>query len=205
MRHTPLTTLLSAVSNNRGITMKKITLIITLFITLLLSSISDANTELSSSLSVYEIESQKGTVSTWYSCGDTLRFMFLYQPVMTKSQSYQTAEGMFILFRVLIANDSAYTYSGFKNDSFHLLKETNGFVSEFPLSGGHSRITSKAWEIDMLQDKLLGSSQKDTFLVFDVEGKYNDTWILDFSPIEKGKEDKICTLKVSLPPVSYQK
>ena len=169
---------------------------------LIVSATAIADGNISSSNLSEEIEVQKAIAGKWYSCGDDFRFMFLYQPVMTKSQSYQTAEGMFILFRVWISNDSGKPLAGLKNDSFKLSRENKGNSTDFSLSGGHSRITSQAWQIDLLQDAFPALSKKDTFLVFDVDGNWNDPWVLTFSPIEKGTEEKLCTIKLMLPEIS---
>ncbi len=183
--------------------MKKIFAIIIFVLFFLIISVSaNADGKISSSDSIKEIEIQEGFTGKWYSCGEDFRFMFLYQPVMTKSQSNQTAEGMFILFRALISNDSGKPLAGLKNDSFKLSRETKGNSTDFPLSGGHSRMTSQSWQIDLLQDAFPGLSQKDTFLVFDVDGNWNDPWVLTFSPVEKGTEEKLCTIKLTLPEIS---
>lgn len=186
--------------------MKKIFIILFLvyscFHTISFSSF--ANDKISSSSINDEVEIQSGIIGKWYKCGNEFSIKILYQPIMTKSQSYQTAVGMFILFRVLISNDSEYTYKGLKNESFTLSKDMKGMYKSFPLSGGHSRNTSKAWELATLQDELGRLTQKDTFLVFDVEGRSDDNWILTFAPIERKQEDSICKIKITLPDISYK-
>lgn len=174
-------------------------LLLTLFLIFTAFTLVYAESAATSSLEI-----QNGVIGEMYPCGSDMVLELLYQPIMTKSQSYMKAEGMFILFRVRIVNGSAKTIKGLKNNSFTLSKIIDGKEIDFPLAGGYSRDTSKAWEINVLSDELIPHWLMDTFLVFDVEGNYDDPWVLTFSPIERGTDKPRCTIRLKLPEISLK-
>ncbi len=151
-----------------------------------------------------EVAIQTGVLGKWYPCGDAFNLMIYYQPIMAKSQSYQIADGMFILFRVKIANMSNKTIPGLSDESFKLSRLYNNVEFSYPLSVFNSIATSVLWEIGQLHDDIKPATEVDTYLVFDVEGKFDDTWYLTFSPMRLGSNDAICKIKMTLPKISYQ-
>lgn len=167
------------------------------------------NTETNSSTNVSldfpdeEIEVQSGVIGKWYECGDKYKFMIYYQPIWTKSQSYLTAQGMFLLFRVKISNLSNEIIHGLDDKSFMLSRNYYGKDIQYPLDAIGSAYTSAQWEISMLSDDIKPASELDTYLVFDVDGKYNDNWVLSFSPIIEKTNNKECEIKLTLPKISY--
>ena len=151
-----------------------------------------------------EVEIQTGVLGRWYQCGDAYKFMIYYQPIMAKSQSYQTADGMFILFRVKIANISNEKIPGLSGGSFKLSRFYNDEEISYPLSVVNSTMTSRQWEIYQLDDNINPGMELDTYLVFDVDGKFDDTWYLTFSPMRVGTNYAECKIKMTLPKISYQ-
>lgn len=147
------------------------------------------------------IETQRGVVNQWYPCGDDLSFRIVYQPIMTKAQSGQMAEGMFIYFRTQIQNRTNRTISGLKYESFTLSK--NG-TEVYPLSGFFSTITSVLWDLGILRDEIPANGTLDTFLVFDVQGLSNDPWVLTFLPTERYSNEQFTPIQISLPKVQQQ-
>ena len=138
----------------------------------------------------------------WYPCGDDLSFMIVYQPIMTKAQSGQTAEGMFILFRAQIQNKMNRALTGLKYESFTLTNERTGEV--YPLSGFFSTITSTLWSLGLFRDQIQAGNTLDTYLVFDVQGSAKDPWTLNFAPIERYSDEMFTPIRVSLPAVTQQ-
>ena len=151
-----------------------------------------------------EVEIQTGVLGRWYPCGDAYKFMIYYQPIMAKSQSYQTADGMFILFRVKIANISDEKIPGLSGGSFKLSRLYNDEEISYPLSVINSTMTSRQWEIYQLDDNINPGMELDTYLVFDVDGQFDDTWYLTFSPMRVGTNYAECKIKMTLPKISYQ-
>ena len=150
------------------------------------------------------VEVPKGVVGRWYPCGNDLSFMIVYQPIMSRSQSGQTADGMFLSFRVWIQNKSGRTIDGLRYESFTLSKELNGMEITFPLSGLMSTVTSDMWEMKNLRTQILPGAQLDTWLVFDVDGTYNETWTLNFVPIERFSDVQFTPIRITLPAISQQ-
>ena len=150
-----------------------------------------------------DIEVQTGVLGKWYQCGDDYKFMIYYQPVWTKSQSYQTAKGMFLLFRAKIANLSNDTINGLEDESFSLSRIYNDKEIHYPLDDASSYYTSSRWEINTLTNSINPSMEMDTYLVFDVDGKHTDTWYLTFAPKILGTNIKQCEIKMTLPKISY--
>ncbi len=151
-----------------------------------------------------EVSIQTGVLGRWYPCGDAFNLMIYYQPIMAKSQSYQIADGMFILFRVKIANMSNKTIPGLSADSFNLSRLYNNVEFSYTPSVFNSIATSVLWEIGQLHDDIRPGMELDTYLVFDVEGKFDDPWYLTFSPMSLGSNDAMCKIKMTLPKISYQ-
>ncbi len=149
------------------------------------------------------LDYQKSSIGTWYDCEDAFQLKIFYQPIMTKSQSYQIAQGMFILVRVQIMNTTGKTIDGLRERSFTLYREFNGKFYGFPLSTENNIITSKIWDLNNIYKKMPNMGMMDTYLVFDVEGKYNDNWVLSFKPVEDGTGTQLCTLNLKLPKISY--
>lgn len=161
--------------------------------------------EITPVVDVFEgVEPQKGVVGRWYPCGNEMSFMIVYQPIMSRSQSGQTADGMFLYFRVWIQNNSGRTINGLRYESFTLSKELNGTKITFPLSGLMSTVTSDMWEMKNLRTQILPGAQLDTWLVFDVDGAYNETWTLNFVPIERFSEFQFTPIRIVLPAISQQ-
>ena len=147
------------------------------------------------------IETQRGSTWKWYPCGDDLEFLIANQPVMTKSQSGMTAEGMFLLFRAQIRNKTGRTVTGLKYGSFMLSR--NGSESEvYPLSGFHSTITSILWDLGLLRNEIQAGQTLDTYLVFDVPGDYSaykDSWVMTFLPTERFSNRQFTPIRITLP------
>lgn len=147
------------------------------------------------------VETQRGITYNWY--GDEVKLMIVYQPIMTRSQSGQTAEGYFVLFRVSIQNNSGKTIS-LKNESFTLSKEVNGYEIKFPLSVFFSYVTSRLWDLGILRDEILPGRQLDTYLVFDVDGAATDPWVFNFVPTERLTNTTYTPVKITLPKINMQ-
>lgn len=150
------------------------------------------------------IETQKGVVYRQYPCGDDFNFMIVYQPIMTRSQSGQTAEGMFIFFRVQIQNLTGRTIDGLKFESFTLSKGDGENAEVYPLSTFFSTVTSYLWSLGQFRDKISANGMLDTYLVFDVQGVYNDPWVLTFLPTERYSNEQFTPIRITLPPVNQQ-
>ena len=151
------------------------------------------------------IETQRGIVGRWYSCGEDLSFSFVYQPVMTKSQSGQMAEGMFILFRAQLRNPTNRPITGLKYESFRLVREDKDGEKEiYPLSDFFSTITSILWDLNLLRDEIPANGTLDTYLVFDVEGKNTDPWVLEILPTELNSNEQFPPIRIALPSVTLQ-
>ena len=150
------------------------------------------------------VETQKGVVYRQYPCGDDLSFMIVYQPIMTRSQSGQTAEGMFIFFRVQIQNLTDRTLSGLKYESFTLSKGDGENAEVYPLSPFFSQVTSYLWSLGHFRDSIPPRGTLDTYLVFDVQGVYNDPWVLTFLPTERFSNEQFTPIRLTLPPVNQQ-
>lgn len=150
------------------------------------------------------IETQKGVVYRQYPCGDDFNFMIVYQPIMTRSQSGQTAEGMFIFFRVQIQNMTGRALEGLKYESFTLSKGDGENAEVYPLSAFFSTVTSTLWSLGLLRDRIQANGTLDTYLVFDVQGLYNDPWVLTFLPTERLSNEQFTPIRITLPPVNQQ-
>ena len=150
------------------------------------------------------IETQKGVVYRQYPCGDDFNFMIVYQPIMTRSQSGQTAEGMFIFFRVQIQNLTGRTIEGLKYESFTLSKGDGKDAEVYPLSAFFSTVTSRLWSLGLFRDRISAGGMLDTYLVFDVKGVYNDPWVLTFLPMERYSNEQFTPIRITLPPVNQQ-
>lgn len=148
------------------------------------------------------LEVQNGAVSRWYPCGQDLSFMIVYQPIMTKSQSGQTAEGEFILFRAFIKNESDRPITGLKFESFTLSKE--GTTETYPLSSFFTTVTSRLWDLGLFRNEIPAKGKLDTYLVFDVQGAYNDPWVLNFVPMERDTDRQFSPIRLKLPKVAKQ-
>ena len=150
------------------------------------------------------IETQKGVVYRQYPCGDDFNFSIVYQPIMTRSQSGQTAEGMFIFFRVQIQNLTGRTINGLKYESFTLSKGEGENAEVYPLSAFFSTVTSYLWSLGLFRDPISANGMLDTYLVFDVQGVYNDPWVLTFLPTERYSNEQFTPIRITLPPVNQQ-
>ena len=150
------------------------------------------------------IETQKGVVYRQYRCGDDFNFSIVYQPIMTRSQSGQTAEGMFIFFRVQIQNLTGRTINGLKYESFTLSKGDGENAEVYPLSAFFSTVTSYLWSLGLFRDPISANGMLDTYLVFDVQGVYNDPWVLTFLPTERYSNEQFTPIRITLPPVNQQ-
>ncbi len=150
------------------------------------------------------IETQKGVVYRQYPCGDDFNFMIVYQPIMTRSQSGQTAEGMFIFFRVQIQNLTGRAIEGLKYESFTLSKGDGENAEVYPLSEFFSTVTSTLWSLGLFRDRIQVNGMLDTYLVFDVQGLYNDPWVLTFLPTERYSNEQFTPIRITLPPVNQQ-
>ncbi len=133
-------------------------------------------------------------------CGDSFQFMFYYQPIMTKSQSYQTAVGKFLMFRVHITNMTTSAIDGLSDSSFKLHGNFNGVEQTFKLDTGSSFSTSYRWDIGQISDTYQPGIPVDTYLVFDVTGKA-DSWYLEFAP--KSGNKTYCNVNISVPKINY--
>lgn len=139
-------------------------------------------------------------VGTKVNCGDSFQFVFYYQPIMTKSQSYQTAVGKFLMFRVHITNMSTSAIDGLSDRSFKLHGNFNGVEQTFNLDTGSSFSTSYRWDIGQISDTYEPGIPVDTYLVFDVTGKA-DSWYLEFAP--KSGDKTYCSVNISVPKINY--
>lgn len=139
-------------------------------------------------------------VGTKVNCGDSFQFVFYYQPIMTKSQSYQTAVGKFLMFRVHITNMTTSAIDGLSDSSFKLHGNFNGVEQTFKLDTGSSFSTSYRWDIGQISDTYQPGIPVDTYLVFDVTGKA-DSWYLEFAP--KSGNKTYCNVNISVPKINY--
>jgi len=139
-------------------------------------------------------------VGTKVNCGDSFQFVFYYQPIMTKSQSYQTAVGKFLMFRVHITNMSTSAIDGLSDRSFKLHGNFNGVEQTFNLDTGSSFSTSYRWDIGQISDTYEPGIPVDTYLVFDVTGKA-DSWYLEFAP--KSGNKTYCSVNINVPKINY--
>lgn len=146
-----------------------------------------------------ESEIIPASVGTTVNCGDSFQFKYFYQPILTKSQSYQTAVGKFLMFRVHITNVTPTVISGLDDDSFKLHGDFNGVSQAFKLDGGASYSTSYRWDIAGIGDDYEPGIPLDTYLVFDVTGNAT-SWYLEFVP--KSGTKKYCSVNIGVPKIN---
>jgi hypothetical protein len=149
-----------------------------------------------------EIEIIQTRLGQKVNCGDKFEFVYYYQPIMTKSQSYQTAVGKFLLARVFITNMTHEVIDGLSPLSFKITGIFNGLKESFDLDAGSSWSTSYRWEIGQITDNFIPGVKVDTFLVFDVPAKA-DEWYLTFEPREISSLKPFCSVNMSIPKINY--
>ena len=140
-------------------------------------------------------------IGYYYDCEGEFEIGYVYRPIMTKASSNMLAKGEFIMVRVRIKNESGYTMNGFSRDSFYLAQNTGKKEIVFPLDWNSSMKTSKIWDMRRLDRQLGTFEELDTWLVFDVNGNWNDPWYLIFKPMDDYNREPLCTLRLSLPKI----
>lgn len=150
------------------------------------------------------VPTQQGVVWRTYPCGQDLNFTIVYQPIMTTRQSNLKASGKFILFRVQIQNLKDREIRGLEFESFTLSKTVNGAETVYPLSAFFSNVTSMLWDLGLMRNSIPAKGTLDTYLVFDVEGAANDSWVLNFLPTERFSNEQFAPIRIALPEISGQ-
>jgi len=149
-----------------------------------------------------EVEIIQARLGQKINCGDKFEFIYYYQPIMTKSQSYQTAVGKFLMVRVYITNMTHEKIEGLASNSFTITGVFNGLKESFKLDAGASWSTSYKWEIGQTTDDFIPGVKVDTYLVFDVPAKA-DEWYLTFEPRDNPSSRSYCSVRMSVPKINY--
>jgi hypothetical protein len=143
-------------------------------------------------------------IGTEIMCGDVFSVTIFYIPLLTKSQSYETATGKFMLLRLHIKNLSSKSWaSGFHEDSFKLYGDYEDQKLTFSLDTSTTFSTNYRWEIKNYSDPVPPTVLIDTYAVFDVTPNAKN-WVFEFRPIENSGDSPVCEVQIPLSKVEMK-
>ena len=133
-------------------------------------------------------------------CAGKISFAFSYMnPKIQRTLTERFPVGSFLLMQIQLRSLDGTTIPPLQSETFRLYGSLWGRDVRFDLDRSNSDYANSRWSTPDL-NTTIGPNAIYTFLVFDINPE-SQNFELEFSPIPKGSETAICTIKVPLPKV----